>query len=105
MNRLSVKTRSGEILSIVGETGITVMEVIRNADIEELSALCGGSCSCATCHVYIPPEFHDLLPAMNEYEDGLLDTTEHRTPASRLSCQLIFEESMADLTITIAPEG
>ncbi|WP_199885096.1 2Fe-2S iron-sulfur cluster-binding family protein [Pseudomonas bohemica] len=80
------------------------MEVIRNADVEELSALCGGSCSCATCHVYVASAFHDRLPAMNEYENDLLETSEYRTQESRLSCQLLFDVTLDGLAVTIAPQ-
>jgi 2Fe-2S ferredoxin len=43
--------------------GRTVMEVIRDAGFDELLALCGGCCSCATCHVYVDPAFADKLRA------------------------------------------
>ncbi|HWI87577.1 MAG TPA: 2Fe-2S iron-sulfur cluster-binding protein, partial [Sphingomonas sp.] len=55
MPKLIVVTREGEQREIEGEAGLSVMEVIRDAGIDELLALCGGCCSCATCHVHVDP--------------------------------------------------
>jgi len=57
MPQLIVVTREGETRTIEGETGLSVMEVIREAGIDELLALCGGCCSCATCHVHVDPGY------------------------------------------------
>lgn len=100
---LNVVTRNGDEHSIVGEPGYSVMEVIRDAGLDELLALCGGSCSCATCHVYIAD--HDLarLPPIGLDESELLGSSEYRAPSSRLSCQLSFGDALDGLRVTIAP--
>ena len=72
MPKLTVVTREGEESTIDVEDGLTVMEAIRDNGFDELLALCGGCCSCATCHVHIEPAHKDKLPAMSEDEDGLL---------------------------------
>jgi 2Fe-2S ferredoxin len=52
-------------------------------------AECGGSCACATCHVYVDPSCIGLLPPPSELEDELLDAVAaERRPNSRLSCQI-----------------
>lgn len=104
MPKLIVVTRDGAEQSIEGESGLSVMEVIRDAGIDELLALCGGCCSCATCHIHVDPAFADLLPAISADEDDLLDSSDARTPASRLSCQLPFDDSLDGLRVMIAPE-
>lgn len=104
MPKLIVVTRDGAEQSIEGESGLSVMEVIRDAGIDELLALCGGCCSCATCHIHVDPAFADLLPAITADEDDLLDSSDARTPASRLSCQLPFDDSVDGLRVMIAPE-
>lgn len=104
MPRLTVTTREGEVRVLDARVNRTVMETIRDAGINELLALCGGCCSCATCHVYVDPEFADRLPAIAEDENGLLDGTDHRNPTSRLSCQLLMSESLDGLRVRIAPE-
>jgi 2Fe-2S ferredoxin len=83
MPKLIVVTREGEEREIMGETGLSVMEVIRDAGIDELLALCGGCCSCATCHVHVDPDFAAKLPAMSEDENDLLDSTSDRDATSR----------------------
>jgi len=94
MPKLIVVTREGEEREINGEAGLSVMEVIRDAGIDELLALCGGCCSCATCHVHVDPAFADQLPAMSPDEDDLLDSSDERNATSRLSCQLPFTDAL-----------
>ena len=104
MPKLIVVTREGAEQEIEGEAGLSVMEVIRDAGIDELLALCGGCCSCATCHVHVDPDFLDRLPPMGEDENDLLDSSDDRTETSRLSCQVPFEDALDGLRVTIARE-
>jgi ferredoxin, 2Fe-2S len=104
MPKLIVVTREGEEREIEGDTGLSVMEVIRDAGIDELLALCGGCCSCATCHVHVDPAYADRLPAMGEDEDELLAISDDRDETSRLSCQLPFEPALDGIRIRIAAE-
>jgi len=104
MPQLIVVTRDGEEHAIQGEAGLSVMEVIREAGIDEILALCGGCCSCATCHVHVDPAFAAKLPKMTEDENDLLDSTSDRNETSRLSCQLPFGEAFDGLRVTIAAE-
>ena len=96
-------TRDGTEHEIEGDTGLTVMENIRDAGFDELLALCGGCCSCATCHVHVETAAGDM-PAMSEDENDLLDSTTDRDDTSRLSCQLPFTEAMDGLKVRIAAE-
>ena len=104
MPDLTITTREGETRTVTGESGLSVMEVIRDNGVDELLALCGGCCSCATCHVYVDPAFADALPPVSADESDLLDSSDHRTPQSRLSCQLPFTDALDGLRVTIAPE-
>ncbi|MDR6128264.1 2Fe-2S ferredoxin [Sphingomonas sp. SORGH_AS802] len=104
MPTLIVTTREGEERELVGESGLSVMEVIRDGGIDELLALCGGCCSCATCHVHVDPAFTDRLPKMSMDEDDLLDSTSDRDATSRLSCQIPFTDALDGLRIRIAAE-
>ncbi|MDR6510254.1 2Fe-2S ferredoxin [Novosphingobium capsulatum] len=100
MPKLVVVDRAGAEKAIEVDSGLTVMEAIRDNGFDELLALCGGCCSCATCHVYVD-DSADALPAMSEDENDLLDSSDHRTATSRLSCQLPVVDG---LKVTIAPE-
>ncbi|WP_324261207.1 2Fe-2S iron-sulfur cluster-binding protein [Altererythrobacter sp. H2] len=104
MPKLTVVNRAGEESTIDVADGLTVMEAIRDNGFDELLALCGGCCSCATCHVHVDPAFVGQLPAMSEDENDLLDSSDHRDETSRLSCQLAFTADLDGLRVTIAPE-
>ena len=97
--------RDGEKHVISAEVNQTLMEVIRDSDIGGMDAICGGCCSCATCHIYVDPRFIDKLPPVSEDEDMLLDGSNHRKlEVSRLSCQIRISDSLNGLTLEIAPE-
>lgn len=104
MPKLIVVNRAGEESTIDVAEGLTVMEAIRDNGFDELLALCGGCCSCATCHIHVDAAFADRLPAMSEDENDLLDSSDHRDATSRLSCQLAFTSDLDGLKVTIAPE-
>lgn len=104
MPKLIVTTREGETSEVDVADGLTVMEAIRDNGFDELLALCGGCCSCATCHVHIDPAFEDKLPAMSEDEDDLLESSDHRDANSRLGCQIPFTGDLDGLKVTIAAE-
>lgn len=80
------------------------MQAIRDGGIHELLALCGGACSCATCHVYVDRRFASALPAMSEDESDLLDGSSHRQEMSRLSCQIKLTAELDGLRVTVAPD-
>ncbi|MBU9598319.1 2Fe-2S iron-sulfur cluster-binding protein [Burkholderia multivorans] len=100
---LHVKTREGQLTSIKAESGRSVMELIRDSGQDELLAICGGCCSCATCHVYVEPGFEARLPSIGDDENDLLESSDHRTEQSRLACQLPFTDELDGLTVVIAP--
>lgn len=104
MPRLTVVTRAGEERTVDGEGGLSVMEVIKDHGFDELLALCGGCCSCATCHVHVDADQLALLPPMSADEDDLLDSTADRDACSRLSCQIPFTDALDGLRVTIAAE-
>jgi 2Fe-2S ferredoxin len=96
--------QAGAERGIEAPLGRTLMEVIRDNGFDELLALCGGCCSCATCHVHVDPAFMAKLPAMSEDENDLLDSSDHRNEYSRLSCQVPVTDALEGLRVTIAQE-
>ncbi|HSV71669.1 MAG TPA: 2Fe-2S iron-sulfur cluster-binding protein [Methylibium sp.] len=103
MGTLFVQTRSGDQLTLTAQAPQTLLEVLRAGNVDEVLALCGGSCSCATCHVIVDPGFADRLAPMGADEDALLDSSDHRTPTSRLSCQIVYRDELDGLRVTVAP--
>lgn len=104
MPSLIVVDRKGNEKTVTGEAGLSVMEVIRDNGFDELLALCGGSCSCATCHVHVDAAWFEKVGGPHEDEADLLDSSDHRTATSRLSCQIQFSDELDGLRVTIAPE-
>jgi ferredoxin, 2Fe-2S len=104
MPALTIISRKGVEKTIMAEAGLSVMENIRDHGFDELLALCGGSCSCATCHVYVDPAFASKLDELDPDENDLLDSSSHRDARSRLSCQIQMTAALDGLRVTIAPE-
>jgi ferredoxin, 2Fe-2S len=105
MPKLIVVSRDGDERVLEAGENNSVMEVVRNAGIEEMLALCGGCLSCATCHVYVDPAFVDRLPPMSADENALLDSTDKRRETSRLGCQIPFGSKLDGMKVQIADEG
>ena len=104
MGKILVTDRAGEKHEFELAAGDTVMEPLREID-EGVEALCGGMCSCATCHVFVEPAWAAKLEPAQDDELELLEETEcYRKDESRLSCQIEFREELDGMTFTIAPE-
>lgn len=99
-----IQNRGGAVRAVEAESGMSLMEVIRDNGFDEVMALCGGSCSCATCHVHINPAFLAALPPMSDLENDLLDSSDRRDERSRLACQIRITPALDGLRIAIAPE-
>jgi ferredoxin len=104
MPTITVTLRDGQVRTIDGRTGHSLMENLRDNGVDEIIALCGGCMSCATCHVHVDDEWLDSLPPMSDDEGDLLDTSSARTANSRLSCQIPLTERLDGLAVTVAPE-
>jgi 2Fe-2S ferredoxin len=104
MGRIVVTDRAGEEHELTIESGTNLMEQIRELD-NGVEALCGGMCSCATCHVFIESEWFSKLGAVEDDELELLEETENfRAEQSRLSCQVDFSAALEGMRLIIAPE-
>lgn len=104
MVQIFITDRTGQEKVIEAREGRLLMEAIRESGYDELSALCGGCCSCATCHVYLDAEHLEGLPLVSDDENDLLDSSDHRKPESRLSCQVPVTAALNGLRVTISPE-
>jgi 2Fe-2S ferredoxin len=104
MPTLTIVTRDGSERTVEARPGWSVMENIRDNGFDELLALCGGCCSCATCHVHVDPDWFGKVGPRKPDEDDLLDTSDHKTALSRLSCQIEYSDALDGLRVRIAPE-
>jgi 2Fe-2S ferredoxin len=84
--------------------GLSVMEgAVRNS-VPGIDADCGGACACATCHVYVDPEWTDKAGTRSAMEDSMLDFAENVEPNSRLSCQIKVSDALDGLIVRM-PES
>ncbi len=102
--KLLVTDLEGVEHSIDAMLNWTVMEIIRDGDLP-MRAECGGSCACATCHVYVAKEWVNKLPSMDDEERGTLDGGFEVEPNSRLSCQLIMTPDLDGLKVTLTQDS
>lgn len=104
MARMRVTDRDGILHEIEGQLGVKLMETLREYEYG-VTAICGGLCSCATCHIFIDPEWMPRLPAPQGDEKELLVELQNYDPErSRLSCQVDFTEALDGLPLTVAPD-
>jgi len=92
----------GQRTTVDAKTGTSVMEAAIRNNVRGIDAECGGSCSCATCHVYVDPAFFARLPDADEMEAELLEgVAAPREATSRLSCQITVGVDLDGLTVRI----
>ena len=95
--------RNGSKISIEAEKGTTIKDAIMDKLSPGNFALCGGSCICATCHVYIAEEDFNKLAAQKDDEIETLETNDINQPKiSRLSCQIELKEEFNNITVNMA---
>jgi 2Fe-2S ferredoxin len=103
MPMLKVVDRDGVEHQVQAGAGGSLMEPLRDNDLG-ITAICGGMCSCATCHVYVDAAWAGRLPApMSDETDMLKDLSTYRSN-SRLSCQIHLSDALDGLKVTVAPE-
>jgi ferredoxin, 2Fe-2S len=103
MAQIIVIDREGVEHQVEGAPGVKIMEILRDLDFG-VAAICGGTCSCATCHVYIDESWKDRVGPPDVDEVYLLqELSPYRPSASRLSCQIDFTAALDGIKLVIAP--
>ena len=103
MPKITYIDQDGSERTVEAELGATVMETAINNDVPGILATWGGSCSCATCHVYVDEEWVDKLPPPELEESDMLDTAQDLQDNSRLSCQITVTDEIDGLVVTTPP--
>ena len=99
MTKLSYIAFDGTRFDVEAENGSTVMEnAIRNA-VPGIEAECGGACACATCHVYVEPDWVEKVGKPEPMEEDMLDFAFEVQPNSRLSCQIKVKPALDGLAV------
>ena len=78
---------------------ISVMEGAVQNNIPGIDADCGGSCACATCHVYVDDKWFDKLPKKEDAEQDMLDMAFEPNKFSRLACQITISEDLDGMVV------
>ncbi|MFV0373295.1 2Fe-2S iron-sulfur cluster-binding protein [Microbacterium sp.] len=93
MSKVNYTADDGTVTRIDGRPGDSVMETAVRNGVPGIVGECGGSLSCATCHVFAAPETFALVGGPDDLEDEMLDgTAVERAENSRLSCQIRLED-------------
>jgi 2Fe-2S ferredoxin len=103
MPKITFIDNDGSARTVEAEVGSTVMETAVQNDVPGVLATCGGSCSCATCHVYLDEQWFEKLGPLSLDELDMLDTAHDLKPTSRLSCQITVTEELGGLVVTTPP--
>lgn len=104
MARISFLESGGQTRMIEGEDGFSVMEVAVRSGVKRIEADCGGACACATCHVYVAPEWRERVGEATSDEAEMLEFAAHPREGSRLSCQLRISAALDGLVVHV-PES
>jgi 2Fe-2S ferredoxin len=102
--KILVTDQAGEEHELEGLDGWRVMEVIRDWGLD-IKAECGGSCTCATCHVWVDPDWYGRLPGPTDDEEDLIYASLDKKPNSRLSCQILLNDDLDGLKVTLTPSA
>ncbi|MGD1038127.1 MAG: 2Fe-2S iron-sulfur cluster-binding protein [Roseiarcus sp.] len=100
MIRVTFVDASGASRTVEAQIGSTVMETAVRNSVPGIEAECGGACACATCHVYVAPEWVGVVGKPSQMEEDMLDFAADVRPNSRLSCQIKATEALDGLVVT-----
>lgn len=105
MAQITFILSDGTEKKVNAENGMTVMEVAVKNNIEQVEGACGGSLACATCHLYVHPDWWDkALPEdkeISEDEEDMLDLAFDIRDCSRLTCQIEVTEDLDGLILAV----
>lgn len=94
--------KDGSVRTLEARDGMSVMEAAVHGNVRGIDAECGGSCACATCHVYVDEADVDRLDPPDEMEVEMLEAVAaERRPTSRLSCQITMRAALDGLTVRV----
>ena len=99
MPKITYIEHNGKSHEIEVSNEFSVMEGALQNNIPGIDADCGGSCACATCHVYVDEKWFDKLPKKESAEEDMLDMAYEPKKNSRLSCQITVEDSLDGLVV------
>jgi 2Fe-2S ferredoxin len=103
MVSITYKDSEGGSRTVEAQEGSTVMETALREGVPGIEAECGGACACATCHVYVDPDWMEVVGKPEQMEEDMLDFAFEVRPNSRLSCQIKVTAALNGLVVTTPP--
>jgi 2Fe-2S ferredoxin len=104
MPRVTFITFSGDNHTLDVPAGTTLMRAATDHGVPGIDGDCGGQCACATCHLFVEPQWLALLPPRSAREDDMLDFTSDPRPNSRLGCQIPLTDALDGIVVRL-PQG
>ena len=101
MAKITFIQHDGTEQTVDGLPGMTVMETALKHMVPGIDADCGGACACATCHVYVEPEWREKVGQRNPMEEDMLDFAFDVRDSSRLSCQIKVSDALDGLRVRV----
>ena len=101
MARITFIQHNGIEQTVDGHTGMSVMETAVKNMVPGIDADCGGACACATCHVYVEPDWIEKTGPRNAMEEDMLDFAFDVRESSRLSCQIKVSDTIDGLRVRV----
>ena len=103
MPQICFRQKDGSSQTVEAKTGETLMQEALRHGVTGIIGECGGSCMCATCHIYLEDPERFGLGSISEMEETMLELEgEDVTPDSRLACQIEVSPELEGLTVTVA---
>ena len=101
MAKITFIQHNGSEQTVEGQNGMSVMETAVKNMVPGIDADCGGACACATCHVYVEPEWVDKTGTRSQMEEDMLDFAFDVRDSSRLSCQIKVSDALDGLRVKV----
>ena len=99
MPKITYIEHNGKPHTLEVAKGLTVMEGAVQNNIPGIDADCGGSCACATCHVYVDEKWFGKLPKKDNAEEDMLDMAFEPNKFSRLGWQITVTDDLDNMVV------
>jgi 2Fe-2S ferredoxin len=101
MTEIIFKQKNNVKISVSAANGTNLMLSAVASKIDGIKAICGGNCSCATCHIVIEPSYRSIVSPLNSNEKILLAKLRNKKEGSRLACQITVNEKLAGMRVIV----
>ena len=104
MPQITFIEADGSVAKVDAKSGRSLMRVAVDANVSGIAADCGGCMNCATCHVYVEPDWLGRTGERNDMEQSMLSFAAVTQDNSRLSCQIEISDALDGLVVRL-PNG